>query len=40
MAGNGKLQVVYRKYSDPERGAVALLPPARDLLPADSAARV
>ncbi|KAI4300917.1 hypothetical protein L6164_034243 [Bauhinia variegata] len=32
MAGQGKLQVLYRKYSDPKRGAVALLPPARNLL--------
>ncbi|KAI4348577.1 hypothetical protein L6164_009286 [Bauhinia variegata] len=39
MAGNGKLQVVYRKYSDPKRGAVALLPPARNLLPGCAANR-
>ncbi|XP_045793223.1 G2/mitotic-specific cyclin S13-7-like [Trifolium pratense] len=32
--GNGKLKVVYRKYSDPQRGAVAVLPPAKNLLPA------
>ncbi|KAI9082050.1 hypothetical protein K1719_035975 [Acacia pycnantha] len=37
-ARNGKLQVVYRKYSDPDRGAVALLPPARNLMPEVSAA--
>nr|CAA99990.1 mitotic cyclin [Sesbania rostrata] len=30
--GNGKLKVVYRKYSDPERGSVAVLPPAKNLL--------
>ncbi|XP_028789702.1 G2/mitotic-specific cyclin S13-7 [Neltuma alba] len=37
-AENGKLKVVYRKYSDPTRGAVALLPPARNLMLEDSAA--
>ncbi|KAJ1405257.1 Cyclin-like [Sesbania bispinosa] len=30
--GNGKLKVVHRKYSDPERGSVAVLPPAKNLL--------
>ncbi|KAK2416568.1 G2/mitotic-specific cyclin S13-7 [Trifolium repens] len=33
--GNGKLKVLYRKYSDPQKGAVAVLPPAKNLLPAD-----
>ncbi|XP_028761439.1 G2/mitotic-specific cyclin S13-7 [Neltuma alba] len=32
MAGSGKLQAVYRKYSDGKRGMVALLPPAKNLL--------
>uniref|UniRef100_A0A2N9F4D0 B-like cyclin n=1 Tax=Fagus sylvatica TaxID=28930 RepID=A0A2N9F4D0_FAGSY len=32
MAGKSKLQAVYRKYSNPERGAVALLPPAKALM--------
>ena len=32
MAGKSKLQAVYRKYSNPERGAVSLLPPAALLL--------
>jgi hypothetical protein len=32
--GNGKLKVLYRKYSDPQKGAVAVLPPAKNLLPA------
>ncbi|KAL1338356.1 hypothetical protein HN51_033011 [Arachis hypogaea] len=30
--GNGKLKVLYRKYSDPQKGAVAVLPPAKYLL--------
>ncbi|XP_077241594.1 G2/mitotic-specific cyclin S13-7-like [Tasmannia lanceolata] len=32
MAAESKLKAVYRKYSSPERGTVALLPPARNLL--------
>ncbi|KAL5154731.1 G2/mitotic-specific cyclin S13-6 [Glycine soja] len=36
--GNGKLRVVYRKYSDPQKGAVAVLPPAK-LLPEGSASQ-
>uniref|UniRef100_A0A0R0KI65 B-like cyclin n=1 Tax=Glycine max TaxID=3847 RepID=A0A0R0KI65_SOYBN len=32
------LKVVYRKYSDPQKGAVALLPPAKNLLPEGSSA--
>ncbi|CAK7340290.1 unnamed protein product [Dovyalis caffra] len=32
-AAEHRLQTVYRKYSKPERGAVALLPPAKSLLP-------
>ncbi|XP_057983415.1 G2/mitotic-specific cyclin S13-7-like [Malania oleifera] len=36
MAAVNKLKVVYRKYSSPERGAVALLPPAKTLLPSTS----
>ncbi|KAK7336418.1 hypothetical protein VNO77_16959 [Canavalia gladiata] len=36
--GNGKLKVVYRKYSDPQKGAVAVLPPAKNLLPQPSSA--
>lgn len=31
-AENGKLKVVYKKYSDPQKGAVAALPPAKNLL--------
>ncbi|XP_043690912.1 G2/mitotic-specific cyclin S13-7-like isoform X1 [Telopea speciosissima] len=31
-AAESKLKVVYRKYSNPQRGAVALLPPAKFLL--------
>ncbi|XP_038719428.1 G2/mitotic-specific cyclin S13-7-like [Tripterygium wilfordii] len=31
-AAESKLQVVYRKYSNPQRGAVAILPPAKSLL--------
>ncbi|CAJ1916091.1 unnamed protein product [Sphenostylis stenocarpa] len=31
--GNGKLKVVFKKYSDPQKGAVAALPPAKYLLP-------
>ncbi|XP_061360059.1 G2/mitotic-specific cyclin S13-7-like [Gastrolobium bilobum] len=30
--GNGKHKVVHRIYSDPQRGAVAILPPAKSLL--------
>ncbi|KAE9590479.1 hypothetical protein Lal_00023434 [Lupinus albus] len=33
---NGKLKVLYRKYSDPQRGAVAMLPPAKSLMPESS----
>ncbi|CAK9188543.1 unnamed protein product [Ilex paraguariensis] len=33
-ATENKLRAIYRKYSDPERGAVALLPPAKTLLAA------
>lgn len=33
-AAEDKLRVIYRKYSSPERGSVALLPPAKSLLPA------
>ncbi|WOG98023.1 hypothetical protein DCAR_0417364 [Daucus carota subsp. sativus] len=33
-AAENKLRVIYRKYSNPERGAVAFLPPAKSLLPA------
>ncbi|KAL5546725.1 hypothetical protein UlMin_006412 [Ulmus minor] len=32
-AGKSRLRSIYRKYSDAERGAVALLPPAKTLLP-------
>ncbi|KAK4419694.1 G2/mitotic-specific cyclin S13-6 [Sesamum alatum] len=31
--GENKLKAVSRKYSNPERGAVAMFPPARNLLP-------
>ncbi|KAK6942140.1 Cyclin, C-terminal domain [Dillenia turbinata] len=31
-APESKLKVIYRKYSNPKRGAVALLPPAKSLL--------
>ncbi|KAK9266078.1 hypothetical protein L1049_003540 [Liquidambar formosana] len=34
MAVESKLKVVYRKYLNPERQAVALLPPAKTLLDA------
>lgn len=34
MAAESKLKVVYRKYSNPQRGAVALLPPAKTILAA------
>ncbi|CAI9779551.1 unnamed protein product [Fraxinus pennsylvanica] len=34
MAADHKLKVIYKKYSSPERGAVALLPPAKSLLAA------
>jgi len=37
--GNGKLKVVYRKYSDPQKGAVAVRPPAKYLLPEGSASQ-
>ncbi|KAJ7976564.1 Cyclin [Quillaja saponaria] len=33
MASKSNLQVVYRKYSNSQEGAVALLPPAKNLLP-------
>jgi len=36
MAGNGEEKVVYIKYSDPEKGAVAMLPPAKNLMPEGS----
>lgn len=36
--GNGRLKVVLRKYSDPQKGAVAMIPPAKNLLPEGSAA--
>ncbi|XP_042480256.1 G2/mitotic-specific cyclin S13-7-like [Macadamia integrifolia] len=32
VAAESKLKVVYRKYSNPQRGSVALLPPAKFLL--------
>lgn len=32
-AAENKLRAVYRKYSNPERGAVALFPPPSGLLP-------
>ncbi|XP_059668292.1 G2/mitotic-specific cyclin S13-7-like [Cornus florida] len=32
MAAESKLKAIYRKYSNPQRGAVALLPPAKSLL--------
>ncbi|KAA8517913.1 hypothetical protein F0562_015399 [Nyssa sinensis] len=32
MAAESKLKVIHRKYSNPQRGAVALLPPAKSLL--------
>lgn len=35
-ATNHKLKVIYKKYSNSERGAVALLPPAKSLLAASS----
>ncbi|KAK3218080.1 hypothetical protein Dsin_012050 [Dipteronia sinensis] len=34
--GESKLKVVHRKYSNPERGSVALLPPAKSLLSGDA----
>ncbi|KAI3461195.1 hypothetical protein Pfo_017858 [Paulownia fortunei] len=37
-AAENKLKAVSRKYSNPERGAVALFPPARSLLPVLDAA--
>ncbi|KAG8649030.1 G2/mitotic-specific cyclin S13-7 [Manihot esculenta] len=33
-AAENKLKTVHRKYSNPQRGAVAMLPPAKSLLPA------
>ncbi|OAY43340.1 G2/mitotic-specific cyclin S13-7 [Manihot esculenta] len=33
-AAENKLQTVHRKYSNPQKGAVAMLPPAKSLLPA------
>ncbi|CAJ1916022.1 unnamed protein product [Sphenostylis stenocarpa] len=33
MYGKGKLKFVHGKYSDPHKGAVAMLPPAKNLLP-------
>ncbi|XP_044467849.1 G2/mitotic-specific cyclin S13-7-like [Mangifera indica] len=35
-AAKDKLQVVYQKYSNPQRESVALLPPAKDLLIGDT----
>ncbi|KAM3339327.1 G2/mitotic-specific cyclin S13-7 isoform X1 [Capsicum galapagoense] len=35
-AANHKLKVIFRKYTNAERGAVALLPPAKSLLAASS----
>ncbi|KAL6988076.1 G2/mitotic-specific cyclin-1 [Sarracenia purpurea var. burkii] len=35
-AAESKLKVIYRKYSNAERGSVALLPPAKALLAAKS----
>nr|CAB58998.1 CYCB1-1 protein [Petunia x hybrida] len=32
-AAESKLKAIYRKFSSPDRGAVALFPPARNLLP-------
>ncbi|KAL5059145.1 hypothetical protein RYX36_030749 [Vicia faba] len=32
--GSAKLKVLYRKFSDPQRGAVAVLPPAKNLVSA------
>ncbi|CAL0322910.1 unnamed protein product [Lupinus luteus] len=34
--GGEKLKVVHRKYSDPQKGAVAVLPPAKYLMPESS----
>ncbi|CAK9152677.1 unnamed protein product [Ilex paraguariensis] len=34
MAADHKLKVIYRKYSNPQRGAVAMFPPAKALLAA------
>ncbi|XP_019458931.1 PREDICTED: G2/mitotic-specific cyclin S13-7-like isoform X2 [Lupinus angustifolius] len=34
--GGGKLKVVHRKYSDPQKGAVAVFPPAKYLMPESS----
>ncbi|XP_044506160.1 G2/mitotic-specific cyclin S13-7-like [Mangifera indica] len=34
----GRLQVVYRKYSNSQRGGVALIPPAKSLLSGDASA--
>ncbi|CAK8543044.1 unnamed protein product [Lathyrus sativus] len=31
-SGNGKLKVVFKKYADPQKGAVAILPPAKNLI--------
>lgn len=31
-SGNGKLKGVYKKYADPQKGAVAVLPPAKNLV--------
>jgi len=31
-AETGKLKAVYKKYSDPQKGAIAALPPAKNLL--------
>ncbi|XP_020218604.1 G2/mitotic-specific cyclin S13-7 [Cajanus cajan] len=38
--GNGKLKVVYRKYSDPQKGSVAVLPPSKYLLQGGSASQL
>ena len=37
-AMKSKLRAVYRKYTSSNRGSVAFLPPAKNLLPADSGA--
>ncbi|KAL2320618.1 hypothetical protein Fmac_029587 [Flemingia macrophylla] len=37
--GNGKLKSVYRKYSDPQKGSVAVFQPAKYLLPEDAASQ-
>jgi hypothetical protein len=34
VVGNGKLKVVYRKYPDPQGGALGVIPPTKNILPA------